>query len=170
MYMCASAKVYNCASRQKYASIQTLVLPKGEPCSVKLVFIKTSWPIWFLKKYWVWDGSLWIFKGVVAYYQAAIRWKYTPLEGVKPMLTLSTGGLGHIMMVSDFQIQRRRHSVSFLTLKLRRSFPHKNRRKGLVHTPFSLNSLSKPIILFWFFRVLILIVMSSNPKVESLKL
>ena len=36
------------------------------------------------------------FQGVVTYYQAALNKECTPLEGVKPVLTLSRGGYGHI--------------------------------------------------------------------------
>ena len=46
------------------------------------------------------------FKGVVTYYQAAQSWKYTPLEGVKPVLALSKVGLRRITMVCDIQVQR----------------------------------------------------------------
>ena len=53
-------------------------------------------------------------KGVVASYQAAISEEYTPMEGVKPVLTWSKRCPGHNKMVFKDQIQWRCHRVSFL--------------------------------------------------------
>ena len=52
-----------------------------------------------------------LMKGVVASYQAALSEEYTPLEGVKPVLTWSKGCPGHNKMVSDALIQRICHKV-----------------------------------------------------------
>ena len=45
-------------------------------------------------------------KGVVAFYQAALREEYAPLERGYLVLTWSRGGPGHNKMVSKDQIQR----------------------------------------------------------------
>jgi len=51
------------------------------------------------------------FKGVVASYRATLSEEYTPLEGVKPVLTWFKGCPGHNQIISEDQMHRRYHNV-----------------------------------------------------------